>query len=595
MLDDDEFDFDDDELDTDSDSADDDDEFDEDELDEEARLAEAREIAKLKWEIEGLKEVHRTLREHYRTEMHALIEPLVDKHRQLKGENRQLQVDLAEATQARIDADSGIKQEIADLRAAHAALLDRSDLLEEDNRLGRRLQAELSDADSKIAKLESEIADLERDCRRQEHFLAEHDREHEALRQQIAQTEAKGREWQQQYEQTLADNAAELAMYQDQISETAEQTTVLEMRAQEFTQMDHLLPELYTTLRAEKATIDGIEALLFPQEPEPEPVLAAVGAGGGDEPPAAWEAAGPALGGSAPELAWDAEAGTDSETLDAQADAVAWQAEEGGESYQELAQELSWPDEAGDLPLVTDDWDPTALAPGQIVDEAIDEPLAGSSLDDAFAVEEIGLTDEMAAWQADEAGDGADAWAVPPEAGPADVLDEEQRHRQRQKDEMLAFGMPSDGAFELAAGIEDEQDEQQRLQQRQRDEMLAFGLPVDAPADRPARGDVPDSWGMVADLSPDDRGTATTGGWQTADGSEAWELDPTAVGMVAATGSPHAVGIPDDDTPYAEDLTDDVPVSSGGAGLAIPDLDGPSVGAVAIPGFDAPQPAPGEP
>jgi hypothetical protein len=536
MSDDDEFTFnpdeDEDELETDTDT--DDDEFDDDELDEEARLAEAKEIARLRWEIDQLKEVHLTLREHYRQEMRSLIEPLVDKHRELKDDNRQLHANLEAAIKARDGADYEIKNDISSLRSAHETLGARSDHLEEDNRLGRRLQAELNDADAKIAKLEAEIAEIERDCRKLEHTLAERDREHEAIRQETAQTVARGQEWQQRYDQALLDNAAEIVMYQEQIAETTEQSSILEMRAQEFHQMDHLLPELHASLRAEKATIDGIESLLFPRpqspepEPAPEPVLAAVGAGGGDGPsdpketvgtPAAWgdpepqgtddavmltdEAAPDALVTSDEAFADTSDEGDPSGMDDLLAEPLPDE-ETGGEAgaYQDLAQDLSWPGGAD-----------AGLEKGDL------------ALGDAFQIADSGLTDDVAAWQAEAAADAGPSygWDAAPPSFDIDIEDPTAT-AQRRRDELLAYGMPAGDA--------------------------------DFDADQAARRQR-----IAAQLGTDPTHAGDEGAWQEAE-AEAWDQAPQA--------EPDELAAPS------------------GYGVAIPDLDAPPIGAVGIPSFDDP-------
>jgi hypothetical protein len=510
MSDDDEFDFnpdedDEDELDT---SFGDDDDEDEDELDEAARLAEAREIAKLRWEIENLKHVHATMREHYRQEMHAWFEPLVEKHRGLKEENRQLHIKLTAMIQSHHDANNGIRDEIAQLKDAHKTLGLHSDDLEVDNRLGRRLQAELADADAKIARQDSDIADLERDCRRSETILADKERDNEVRRQELVQTQALVDQWRQRYAQALADNAAEIVMYQEQIRESTEQAAILEVRAQEFMQMDHLLPDLYTTLKAEQTTIDGIEALLFPRAPEPvpEPVLVAVGAGGGDGPPdrhdqaaaawpesgldetedsdpAAFDADGPAddetLVAAEAELLDDlsAVAGLDEDaTLDDRYDALGLSQDPmndgddlhaGHNEYQEIAQDLSWPSGDAASTLAEAGWDPEA-AP---VADAWDQEPAENAWDQTPAApnawdQEPTLSDEelqvlgedgMQPPATDEAADEpftAGVWDVPPPVASGwdvePVGDDVALAARRRRDEMLATGMPADEPDEAA-------------------------------------------------------------------------------------------------------------------------------------------------
>lgn len=471
MSDDDEFTFnpdeDDDEEELSFDSDDDDDEYDDDELDEEARLAEAKEIARLRWEIDALKEVHQTLRDHYHKEMRSLIEPLVDKHRELKDDNRRLHAELAAAIQARDDADFEIKNAIADLRTAHQALVARSDDLEVDSRLGRRLQAEMDDADAKIAGLEGDIAELERDCRKLERELAEVDREHEALRQQTAQTTASAAEWRQRYEQALADNAAEIAMYQEQIGEATEQAIILDLRAQEFHQLDHLLPELHDSLRAERATFDSIEALLFPRTPEPDPepvpVLAAVG-GGGDGPSPPRSASGSAPWSGTPEgpTTDEATAGDDGLALaasspEAMADAAAWPAEAEPEVLPDGAADDAWPagDPATELTDDTGAWPPgdpaTALTddtdawPAAVPDAAdADDPAAWPAEPDLEPPAAPGTWEAEAPEEAMGYG-----WDTPRPTG-RETTEDPSVTAQRRRDEMLAYGMPVDTGEPMA-------------------------------------------------------------------------------------------------------------------------------------------------
>ena len=88
--------FDDDEEDIDDDAETDDEAVEEEEedtseLDEAYRIAEARECAKLRYEIDGLKRQNEMIRQHYSLEIRSIVEPLVGKHRALKRDTAEQQ------------------------------------------------------------------------------------------------------------------------------------------------------------------------------------------------------------------------------------------------------------------------------------------------------------------------------------------------------------------------------------------------------------------------------------------------------------------------------------------------------------------------
>ncbi|MBC7545718.1 MAG: hypothetical protein H7338_23555 [Candidatus Sericytochromatia bacterium] len=445
--------FDDEEEDVD-DEAEDEETYEEEdnELDEAMRQADLREQAKLRHEIGQLNQHNEAQRLYYKQEIRSLLEPLIVKHRALKADTTDRQREFDGYIQTQAEADNAFRARIQVERDAYDALQGRCDVLEIDHRLSRRLQAELAEADSQIVTLDGRIADMERDCRKLENTIADRERDLAGIRAQIAEVDARTQEWQRRVDQTLIENTSEIAIYSDQIRETHAQSDVMKAQAAEFTQVDHLIPELYAALRDEKETIDSIEQLLFPPAPaprvkvvkaaarQPEAAMAGGGGRGGfdDEPTmgrADWET-----------VATDEpmDIGLDDLGEDPLADGVTagsgdWPDADGHtvsdpvlDDSEDIPDQPAWDAHTGDPGAAWTEADDLAEAEDRAIAIAWDAVVEAQPI----RITMSGSADEFMA----EAGfEMPDLSPPPPDDATNEVL-----YRQQQRDEWLAYGKPPD-------------------------------------------------------------------------------------------------------------------------------------------------------